>query len=150
MTKTHCGPISHWRRCPLTGQDASMGLGYRIAGRGDRYLPAESHRNLITTSVVLAHDEATGEIETWNSRYTLVNPCAEAPRSKQKPVELDALFPPVVILHGPIVLMSRVLSREQYAAAGDAIMRLRAADNHSHDATIDAVWEAIKGEAPNV
>ena len=51
----------------------------------------------------------------------------------------------VVKLHGPVVVLPPALSREQYARAGDAIMRLRAAENHSHDATIDAVWEAIKG-----
>ena len=74
MTKAHMGTITRWRRVPLEGEFRGIGLGYRIAGWGDRYLPAESHRNAITTSVVAAHDEATGEIETWNSRYTLDGP----------------------------------------------------------------------------
>lgn len=70
--KPHKGRIADWRRSPAFSRD---GLGYVIEGvfldhpdRMTHFDPGgQGH-----TSVVLAHDEATGEIETKNSRYTLV------------------------------------------------------------------------------
>lgn len=63
--KPHYGKISGWTKCP-----ARSGLGFYIEG------DFEDHPNFkgrfAHTSYVVAHDEKTGEIETKNSRYTLV------------------------------------------------------------------------------
>jgi hypothetical protein len=65
--KTHKGSIKDWVKLPIRD---CPGLGYIICGTfvdhedfGGRY----GH-----TSYVVEHDETTGEIETRNSRYTLV------------------------------------------------------------------------------
>lgn len=46
------------------------------------------------------------------------------------------------------VLVPRDLVREQWAASGDAQMKLRADGNHNHDATTGAVWSALCAAAP--
>jgi hypothetical protein len=62
--KPHKGRIERWWRYPCQG-----GLGYGINGQ---FLDHEHIRGDGHTSYVVFHDEATGEIETRNSRYTLV------------------------------------------------------------------------------
>lgn len=63
--KPHNGPIMNWSKRTCAG-----GLGYYIWGR---ILAHPDFDDQVTnTSIVVAHDVATGEIETLNSRYTLV------------------------------------------------------------------------------
>jgi hypothetical protein len=65
-TKPHMGSIERWWECPVT----SRGLGYIICGHlVDRpgYRGGEGH-----TSWVVAREG--DEVETRNSRYTLVGP----------------------------------------------------------------------------
>lgn len=59
------GRIKSWSKAPCNG-----GLGYLIEGEflDHPYLRGSGH-----TSVVIAHNAETGEIETRNSRYRLVN-----------------------------------------------------------------------------
>jgi hypothetical protein len=66
--KPHMGRIQNWRRV-----DDAGGLGYVIVGR---MLDHERFKGSYNahTSYVVKHDEKTGEIETRNSRYTLVGP----------------------------------------------------------------------------
>lgn len=64
--KLHHGRIVNWTKASLT----KKGLGYVIFGKfldHPRYTGIDGH-----TSYVVTHDEAMGEIETCNSRYTLV------------------------------------------------------------------------------
>lgn len=67
--KPHQGKIHRWSKMHV-GDD--YGLGWCVYG------DAEDHpffgNATIRTSYVVKHDEATGEIETRNSRYTLVGP----------------------------------------------------------------------------
>ena len=64
MSKPHKGKLSDWFKVPCDD-----GIGFRISG----LLEAPGcGLQMGHTSFVLAHDEATGEIETYNSRYTLV------------------------------------------------------------------------------
>lgn len=65
--KPHKGRIENWQKTqhPLAG-----GLGYIIEGRfldHPEFALMNGH-----TSYIVKHDETTGEIETRNSRYTLV------------------------------------------------------------------------------
>lgn len=68
--KPHKGQIEEWHKEPCTG-----GLGFLIVGRfldhPERLMALDlgGHGH---TSFVVAHDKKTGEIETKNSRYTLV------------------------------------------------------------------------------
>jgi hypothetical protein len=62
--KPHKGRIDKWGKLEI----GRSGLGYVIFGR---FLDHETIRDGFT-SIVLAHDPATGEIETRNSRYTLI------------------------------------------------------------------------------
>ena len=63
--KPHKGMISDWFKLPC-----GLGLGYLIMGHLRDH---EDYRGGVgNTSYVVKHDEATGEIETRNSRYTLV------------------------------------------------------------------------------
>lgn len=67
--KPHKGTMSSWRRYRVEG---CAGLGYIIMGKFDtheRFAGMRGH-----TSCVMSHDLDTGEIETLNSRYTLVGP----------------------------------------------------------------------------
>jgi hypothetical protein len=61
MEKPHRGAIKNWHR------EYRTGLGYVIIGE---FVANAGQRK--STSYVLKHDEATGEIETRNSRYTLL------------------------------------------------------------------------------
>jgi hypothetical protein len=61
--KPHKGIIKNWRKHPLS---PGFGAYVVIGSYGDR------DEFFIRTSPVVSHDEATGEIETRNSRYTLV------------------------------------------------------------------------------
>ena len=89
--KIHWGEITHWQAIPAPG---GPGLGYRVSGRFDversrslgRAGPAYGH-----TSLVLAHDVETGEVETLNSRYTLVGlPTIDrCPLGKEAQMALD-------------------------------------------------------------
>ena len=66
--KPHKGRIEKWTKLPCT----SRGLGYIVCGHfvdHDRFAGKDGH-----TSAIIAHDSATGEIETLNSRYTLIGP----------------------------------------------------------------------------
>jgi hypothetical protein len=62
--KLHKGKIENWRKSPC-----ESGLGYFITGKFVGH--PSLHGEYGHTSFVVAHDEATGEIETNNSRYTL-------------------------------------------------------------------------------
>lgn len=67
--KPHYGRITDWTKYSCTNGN---GLGYYIMGTlEDHPRIPRKHTN---TSTVLKHDEATGEIETRHSRYTLVGP----------------------------------------------------------------------------
>ncbi len=64
MEKPHKGRIETWTKLPIGDR------GYIICGKfldHEQFAGEEGH-----TSFVLSYDEATGEIETRNSRYTLV------------------------------------------------------------------------------
>jgi hypothetical protein len=64
--KPHMGRIERWYKLPCT----NSGLGYIICGHlidRDGYRGNEGH-----TSYVVSRCQACGEIETRNSRYTLV------------------------------------------------------------------------------
>lgn len=63
--KPHKGIITNWFTLPV----GSVGLGYVICGHVEGH--PEWGNGGIRTSYVIAHDAATGEIETRNSRYTL-------------------------------------------------------------------------------
>lgn len=66
--KPHYGRIETWYKSYC----GPKGLGYFIIGRfldHPRFALLNGH-----TSYVVKHDEYTGEIETRNSRYTLVGP----------------------------------------------------------------------------
>lgn len=61
MTKFHWGEITNWRKKPI-GEDREI-----IVGLMDGYME-------VMTSVVVSHDETTGEVETRNARYKLIGP----------------------------------------------------------------------------
>jgi hypothetical protein len=65
--KPHYGRIANWTKVHLTDH----GLGYIVYGT---FLDHPRWKGVdgIHTSAIVTHDEATGEIETRNSRYTLV------------------------------------------------------------------------------
>ena len=63
MEKPHRGAIKNWQR----EYRSKTGLGYIIIRE---FVDNAGQRK--STSYVLKHDEATGEIETRNSRYTLL------------------------------------------------------------------------------
>ena len=65
--KPHNGKIKNWYKIE---NYLAPGLGYRIAGEFIDY--KRFRGQLGQTSWVIAHDEATGEIETRLHRYTLV------------------------------------------------------------------------------
>lgn len=60
--KLHKGMLHSWSRSPF---NPPQGLGYRIYGLTEK-------DGALLTSYVVAHDTGTGEIETVNSRYTLL------------------------------------------------------------------------------
>lgn len=65
LKKPHHGRIAGWHKSACDG-----GLGYVIVGE---FLDHPMFRGpMCHTSAVISHDETTGEIETRNSRYTLV------------------------------------------------------------------------------
>lgn len=64
--KPYFGRITDWRKAPAV---SGNGLGYVIEGR---FLDHPLIKGLGHTSWVVKHDMNTGEIETRNSRYTLV------------------------------------------------------------------------------
>lgn len=69
--KPHKGSLKNWFK-----EDwgcAGLGLGYMIRGEFVDHPEFAGCKNG-HTSYVVAHDEATGEVETKNSRYTLVGP----------------------------------------------------------------------------
>lgn len=66
--KPHKGSIKNWFK-----YDSDKGLGYLIRGEFVDH-PAFAGLPDGHTSYVISHDEKTGEIETRNSRYTLVGP----------------------------------------------------------------------------
>jgi hypothetical protein len=74
MQKPHKGRITEWakRECP-----PEYGLGFFIVGKFVDH--PEFSGQFGWTSYVAAHDEATGEIETRNSRYTLTEPHDASP-----------------------------------------------------------------------
>jgi hypothetical protein len=65
-TKPHKGTITDWWKCPC---DRPNTLGYCIAGTFKDHPQFAGYDGY--TSWVVKHDEATGEVETRNSRYTL-------------------------------------------------------------------------------
>lgn len=65
--KPHKGKISDWFKLP-----SSHGLGYYIMGQFHNHPDFGS--KFTNTSWVEKHDVETGEIETRNSRYTLIGP----------------------------------------------------------------------------
>lgn len=69
--KEHKGRIADWTK--YNGIERETGKrGYAIIGRFLDHPYLGKNGGLSQTSPVVAHDEATGEIETRNSRYTLV------------------------------------------------------------------------------
>lgn len=64
--KPHHGDIYGWRKLPYRGLTSS----YNVAGLFKGHPTYDGKYGF--TSLVLSHDEATGEIETKNSCYTLV------------------------------------------------------------------------------
>ena len=69
VEKPHKGSITSWSKLHI---DDTFGLGWCAIGHNAEHLDFGS--GVIRTSYVVKHDEATGEIETRNSRYTLVGP----------------------------------------------------------------------------
>ncbi|MDE2099570.1 MAG: hypothetical protein KGL39_20125 [Patescibacteria group bacterium] len=68
MDKPHKGKIKNWTKLP-TGMGP---LGFYIWGE---FVDHPDFGNKVTnTSYVVKHDEQTGDIETRNSRYTLIGP----------------------------------------------------------------------------
>lgn len=67
--KPHHGRITSWFR---DRNVTDRGLGYVIIGKFMDHPTLGKDDSPCHTSCVLAHDDATGEIETLNSRYTLV------------------------------------------------------------------------------
>lgn len=67
IEKPHKGSIKSWSRYPWDG-----GLGYVIRGLSVDH--PQFAGDYIRTSYVVKHDEATGEVETRNSRYSLIGP----------------------------------------------------------------------------
>ncbi len=70
--KPHKGTIRDWVELPCRG-----GLGYYIAGHSIDH--PQFGGGEIYTSWVVKHDRATNEIETNNSRYTLIEPHGRKP-----------------------------------------------------------------------
>ena len=66
-TKLHKGRIENWSKHFV---NENYGLGYIILGRFLDHEDFAFQRG--HTSWVVAHDKETGEVETRNSRYTLV------------------------------------------------------------------------------
>lgn len=67
IEKPHKGRIENWYKAET---HPDYGLGYYIRGRfvdHPQFAGETGH-----TSYIVAHDKDTGEIETRNSRYTLV------------------------------------------------------------------------------
>lgn len=58
----HHVPEENWKLMP----DVNPGLGYYIVGRRPSGQPFH-------TSMVVSHDEISGQIETLNSRYILIS-----------------------------------------------------------------------------
>ncbi len=77
--KPHKGKILNWRKVPFdaaavsAAYDEDVGLGYVVWGDAIEH-PVYNGAPWFRTSWVMFHDELTGEIETRNSRYTLVGP----------------------------------------------------------------------------
>lgn len=71
--KPHCGRIEHWHR-----EECDAGLGYLIIGTFVDHPEFGGDRG--HTSYVVSHNMDSGEIETRNSRYTLVG--AESPHAR--------------------------------------------------------------------
>lgn len=69
--KPHRGTMKNWFK-EYWGCEG-YGLGYMIRGEFVDH-PEYAGCPNGHTSYVVAHDEATGEVETKNSRYTLVGP----------------------------------------------------------------------------
>jgi len=72
--KPHKGRISDWVKVevsPYLQTHYSENLGYYIMGRYLDHPIFEGERG--TNSLVVSYDETTGEIVTFNSRYTLVD-----------------------------------------------------------------------------
>lgn len=67
--KPHKGRIDKWRKIPCIG-----GRGYFISGTFVDHPSAPMMAPIGHTSVVMLHNEGTGEIETKYSRYTLSGP----------------------------------------------------------------------------
>ena len=78
--KPHNGRIVNWHT-----ESCDRGLKYLIRGK---FVDHEEFANEYGhTSYVVSHDKATGEIETRNSRYTLVGPNLYEPKLPAPPVE---------------------------------------------------------------
>lgn len=67
--KPHKGVLHHWSRRHI---DEDLGLGW--CAYGFNHAHPDWGGGVMRTSYVVKHDEATGEIETRNSRYTLIGP----------------------------------------------------------------------------
>ena len=72
FAKPHYGRIQDWRKVECTRK----GLGYIVVGHFLDHPEFAGCKNA-HTSYVIKHDEESGEIETRNSRYTLVLPSVE-------------------------------------------------------------------------
>lgn len=66
--KPHKGRIDDWYK----SECGAAGLGYLIRGKFLDHPDFSGYYG--HTSYIVKHDEATGEIETRNSRYTLLTP----------------------------------------------------------------------------
>lgn len=74
--KPHKGSISDWQKVMIPFEHyydgEAVGLGYFIVGRFVTHPDFAGRRG--HTSYIVAHDAMPGEVETRNSRYTLVGP----------------------------------------------------------------------------
>ena len=71
--KPHKGAIADWKRWfhPQIETLPKKGLGYIIVG-GNYDDGLRNAGGFIRTSIVVAHNSETGDVETLNSRYTLI------------------------------------------------------------------------------
>lgn len=73
ISKPHRGRIVNWTASKIAGPFGSR-LAVIVGQTPDHPDAPVGHTFPIITSAVILHDDRSGEIETVNSRYTLVGP----------------------------------------------------------------------------
>lgn len=78
VDKPHKGSVTQWRKHYLNSMTHQLShpiygpnLGYYISGWCQNH-PDFGNNPAFSSSLIVKHDEQTGEIETLNSRYTLL------------------------------------------------------------------------------